>query len=97
MLQPSKSLNITAMSGAKNGTRLVSSLARRQLFVGPTPCAKRFASTESEKPSANKVDDLSELDQQSSFLTPSPDNATVQAFNTAERLAARDRQLPGTR
>ena len=97
MLQPSRSLNLTTMAGARSGTRLASSLAKRQLTVGPTPCARRFASTQSEKSSSNKVDDLSELDQQSSFLTPSPDNATVQAFNTAERLAARDRQLPGTR
>lgn len=86
------------MAGAKSGANFAASLARRQLAARSSQCARRFASTNAEKPSSSdKVDALSELEQSSSFLTPPADDAAINAFNTKERLATREKQLPGTR
>lgn len=63
-------------------------------------CARRFASTKPEKASttpSSTPDELADLDQASSFATPSPSKDAVDAFDTATRVRARESQLPGNR
>ena len=78
------------MACSREGSRLVGSLLRRQLPLrAAPPCARRFTST-------SKVDDLSELDSNSSFLTPPPDEAAAKSFDTKQRSDC-GKQLPGNR
>ncbi|KAI8659519.1 hypothetical protein NCS56_01169200 [Fusarium sp. Ph1] len=82
------------MATVREGARLASSLGRRQIPLRTVPlCARRFASTEAEKPSSA----LSDLDSASSFATAPPDEAALKAFNEKEKTSSRDRKLPGNR
>jgi large subunit ribosomal protein L5 len=81
------------MATIREGARLASSLGRRQLPLRTAPiCARRFASTEAEKPSA-----LADLDSASSFATGAPDEAAIQAFNNREKASGTGNRLPGNR
>ncbi|KAK2060870.1 ribosomal L5P family protein [Colletotrichum caudatum] len=53
--------------------------------------AQRCASTSTAKP------ELADLEPSSSLAAPGPDDAAVQAFNTAKRISERPQQLPGNR
>ncbi|KAK7220398.1 hypothetical protein V2G26_008401 [Clonostachys chloroleuca] len=78
------------MAGAREGTRMASSLLRRQLTSPLAPsCARRFAST--------KPDALSDLDQASSFSTPQPDKAQLEAWSMSNSEGTKGKQLPGNR
>jgi len=66
------------------------------LRAAAPPCARRFASTEAQKASSNKVDDLSELEPASSFLTPPPDENVVKSFDKDQRTEI-GKKLPGNR
>ncbi|KAG9250868.1 ribosomal protein L5 domain-containing protein [Emericellopsis atlantica] len=85
------------MACTRESYRIASALLRRQLPIrSAAPGARRFASTEAEKPSSNKVDDLSELDDASSFNTPAPDAAILDAFKSRPP-PARTGKLPANR
>lgn len=74
---------------------MASALGRRQIPLRTVPlCARRFASTDADKPAA---DALADLDSSSSFTTPLPNESELKAFNSAEKTRAKDRQLPGNR
>ncbi|CAM1508313.1 Fc.00g051610.m01.CDS01 [Cosmosporella sp. VM-42] len=83
------------MATVRGGARMASALGRKQIPLRSAPLsARRFASTEAEKSSPDALEDL---DSASSFATPAPDAAELQAFNAAEKAHAREKQLPGNR
>ncbi|KAH7318551.1 ribosomal protein L5 domain-containing protein [Stachybotrys elegans] len=85
------------MAGAREGSRLAKGLARGPLTQRTsTPCVRRFASTQAEKP-ASQPDALAELDPSSSFSSPAPDSAAIEAFKNTERKTWRENKLPGNR
>ncbi|KFA76328.1 hypothetical protein S40288_02992 [Stachybotrys chartarum IBT 40288] len=86
------------MACARDGTRFLKALSRGQLsqrMAVPSGC--RLVSTQAEKSTSSKSDDLADLDPSSSFSTPPPDSKVIEEFNNAPRLTSRERQLPGNR
>lgn len=73
---------------------MASSLGRRQIPLRAAPiCARRYASTGTEKSSS----ELADLDNASSFATGTPDQAAIEAFNAREKAKGTGNKLPGNR
>ena len=92
------SSRIPVMSVARDAPRLARSLLGGQLPIRMAyPHGTRFASTEAAKPANSNRKDLQELEQSSSFSTPSPSQDQVKSFSDARAEARSKPKLPGTR
>lgn len=85
------------MSGAREGLRLANVLkSSRTLQRRSTQlCHQRFASTAAAQSAPSNA--LSDLEAESSFATPGPDDATVKKFSPQANASGRTEQLPGNR
>ncbi|KAJ0167537.1 54S ribosomal protein L7, mitochondrial [Colletotrichum tanaceti] len=80
------------MTTLRETSRITRGICRQRSPWQLTPLvAHRCASTSAVKA------ELSDLERGSSLAAPGPDDATVQAFNTAKRTSDRPQQLPGNR
>lgn len=85
-----------AMSGVRKGSRLVKTLGQGQFSLRKTPsCVRSLASAAEANPRQN--DHLSDLESTTTFTSPAPDQKSIDAFNQAEKLSAKERRLPGNR
>ncbi|KFG78762.1 hypothetical protein MANI_005142 [Metarhizium anisopliae] len=84
------------MSGVRKGSRLVKTLGQGQFSLRKTPsCVRSLASAAEANPRQN--DHLSDLESTTTFTSPAPDQKSIDAFNQAEKLSAKERRLPGNR
>ncbi|WQF79762.1 Putative large ribosomal subunit protein uL5 [Colletotrichum destructivum] len=80
------------MTTLRETSRITRAICRQRSPWQLTPLvAHRSASTSAAKA------ELSDLERGSSLAAPGPDDAAVQAFNTAKRTSERPQQLPGNR
>ncbi|KAH7363097.1 54S ribosomal protein L7 [Plectosphaerella cucumerina] len=81
------------MATLREGTRLARAVAsRRAQYMPSTVIPRRWASSDAASSPA-----ISDVETNSSFNTPGPDDAIIKSFDTAKRIADRQQQLPGKR
>ncbi|KAK2021789.1 ribosomal L5P family protein [Colletotrichum zoysiae] len=80
------------MAALRETSRITRAICRQRSPWQLNPLvAQRCVSTSTAKP------ELADLEPSSSLAAPGPDDAAVQAFNTAKRISERPQQLPGNR
>jgi large subunit ribosomal protein L5 len=82
------------MATLREGTRLARAVAsRRTQYMPSAVIPRRWASSDAAASSPA----ISDVETNSSFNTPGPDDAIIKSFDTAKRIADRQQQLPGKR